>query len=247
MEGPVSTRPTMQVLREVAPTISVGMLTADLACLGAELDLLERSGTRLVHYDVMDGRFCPALTFGAPLVAAARTSLLKDVHLMIEEPLDKLAEFVAAGADVITIHVEATRHPLRALQALGGMTNANEPARGLVRGIALNPGTPLAAVEPLLGDVELILVLAVNPGWGGQTFAATTERRLAQARELIAASGRDVLLGVDGGVRRENLKTIAAMRPDIIVTGSAVFDGKSAEANARFMLETLRAPRVGAA
>ena len=247
MEGPVSARPTMHVLREAAPTISVGMLTADLSRLGAELDLLARTGAPLVHYDAMDGRFCPALTFGAPVVAAAKTSLLKDVHLMIEEPLDKLAEFVAAGADVITIHVEATRHPLRALQMLGGMTNANDPARGLVRGIALNPGTPLAAVEPLLGELELILVLAVNPGWGGQTFAPSTERRLADARALIAASGRDVLLGVDGGVRRENLQAIAAMGPDLIVTGSAVFDGKNVEANARFMLGTLRAPRAGAA
>jgi ribulose-phosphate 3-epimerase len=247
MDRPVSARPTLHVLREAAPTISVGMLTADLARLGAELDLLERSGVRLIHYDVMDGRFCPALTFGAPVVAAVKTSLLKDAHLMIEEPLDKLAEFVAAGADVITIHVESTRHPLRALQALGGMANANDPARGLVRGVALNPGTPLAAVEPLLGDVELILVLAVNPGWGGQAFAASTERRLAQAREMIATSGREILLGVDGGVRRDNVKTIAAMGPDIIVTGSAVFDGKSAEANARVMLETLQARSAGAA
>ena len=247
MEAPVSARPTLQVLREAAPTISVGMLTADLARLGAEFDLLAGTGTRLVHYDVMDGRFCPALTFGAPVVAAAKTSLLKDVHLMIEEPLDTLAEFVAAGADVLTIHVEATRHPQRALQALGGMTNANDPARGLVRGVALNPGTPLAAVEPLLGEIELILVLAVNPGWGGQAFAASTEGRLAQARAMIAASGREILLGVDGGVRRDNVKAIAAMGPDVIVTGSAVFDGKNAEANARFMLETLRAPRAGAA
>ena len=243
----MAARPTVEVLREAAPTISVGILTADLARLGAEVALLERAGTRLVHYDVMDGRFCPMLTIGAPIVAAVKTPLLKDVHLMIEDPLDKLPEFVAAGADVITVHVEATRHPLRALQALGRMTNANDPERGLVRGVALNPGTPLAAVEPLLGDVELLLVLAVNPGWSGERFLVSTGERLATAREMITRSGRDVLLGVDGGIRRDNLEAIAAMGPDLVVTGSAVFDGKNAEANARFMLETLRARPAGAA
>jgi len=132
MEAPMSARPTLQALRAAAPTISVGMLTAALARLGAELDLLASTGTRLVHYDVMDGRFCPALTFGAPVVAATKTSLLKDVHLMIEEPLEKLAEFVAAGADVLTIHVEATRHPLRALHA--------RDAAGVARGSGLTLG-----------------------------------------------------------------------------------------------------------
>jgi ribulose-phosphate 3-epimerase len=239
--------PATTILREAAPTISVGMLTADLARLGDELALLARAGVRLVHYDVMDGRFCPMLTIGAPVVAAVKTPLLKDVHLMIEEPLDKVAEFVAAGADVVTFHVEATRHPHRVLQALGGMTNANDAARGVVRGIALNPGTPLAAVEPLLDDLELILVLAVNPGWGGQPFIAATATRLAEARRMIDHAGRDVVLAVDGGVKRENLAAIAAMGPDLIVTGSAVFDGKSPEANARLMLETLRGRSVGAA
>jgi ribulose-phosphate 3-epimerase len=236
----------MRVLRDAAPTVSVGMLTADLARLGDELDLLERTGVRVVHYDVMDGRFCPMLTIGAPVVAV-RTPLLKDVHLMVEEPLDRLAEFVAAGADVVTFHVEATRHPHRVLQALGAMTNANDPARGIVRGIALNPGTPLAAVEPLLGDADLLLVLAVNPGWGGQAFIPGTAERLAEARAMIARSGREIILGVDGGVKRDNLAAIAAMGADLIVTGSAVFDGKNAESNARFMLDTLGQRAAGAA
>jgi len=239
--------PALQILRQAAPTISVGMLTADLAHLGDELALLERTGVQLVHYDVMDGRFCPMLTVGAPIVAAGKTPLLKDVHLMIEEPLERLPEFVSAGADIITIHVESTRHPHRALQTLGTMTNANDPARGLVRGVALNPGTPVEAIDPLLPDCELVLLLAVNPGWGGQSFIESTAERLATAREHIARSGRDIILGVDGGVKRDNLTRIADMGPDIIVTGSAVFDGKQPEANARTMLDALRGRSAGAA
>ncbi len=228
-----------QRIRNAAPTISVGMLTADLRCLGAEIALLEKTGVQLVHFDVMDGRFCPMLTLGPPVVAAVQTSMLKDVHLMIEEPLDQLSAFVAAGADILTFHVESTGHPHRALQALGGMKNANDPDLGLIRGVALNPGTPLGSLEPLLEDLDYVLLLAVNPGWGGQTFIDSTADRLARVREMIAASGRDILVGVDGGVKKNNLERIAGLGPDLIVTGSAVFDGVDPEANARIMLEVL--------
>ena len=220
-------------IRAAAPALSVGIATADLARLGEEVELLAGSGVPLLHFDVMDGRFAPILTFGPPLVAAVRTSLLKDVHLMIEDPLATVGEYVAAGADVVTIHAESTRHPHRVLQALGAMKNANDPSRGLVRGIGLNPGTPLEALDPLLGDCELVLLLAVNPGWGGQGFIANTAARAAQVRAKIAASGRDVLLCIDGGVKRDNIGAIAALGADVIVTGSAVFDGKDAPGNVR--------------
>jgi ribulose-phosphate 3-epimerase len=193
-----------------------------------------------VHFDVMDGRFTPILTFGPPLVAAVRTSLLKDVHLMIEDPLATVGEYVAAGADVVTIHAESTRHPHRVLQALGAMKNANDPSRGLVRGVALNPGTPLESLDPLLDDCELVLLLAVNPGWGGQKFIPSTAARAAQAKQKIAASGRDVLLCIDGGVKRDNIGAIAALGADLIVTGSAVFDGKDALGNARALQDAVR-------
>jgi len=229
-----------QLLRESAPVVSVGILTADLLSLGSELALLERSGVTVVHVDVMDGCFCPMMTVGPPLVKALKTPLLKDVHLMIDEPLNKVADYVAAGADIITIHPEAGSHVHRVLQQMRIMKNANNPERGLVRGIGLNPGTPLEVLEPLLDEAELIMLLAVNPGWGGQRFIASTRGRVEKAKRMIAAAGREILLGVDGGITRDNIAEVASLGVDLVVTGSAVFDGKAAEANARFMLESVR-------
>lgn len=209
--------------------LSVGVLTADLLRLGEELASLEDAGVSLIHIDAMDGHFCPPLTVGPPFVRAIPDHFVKDVHLMISEPLGKVEEFVAAGAELVTFHIEAEKHPHRLLQTLGG--------RGIVRGVALNPGTPLSVVEPLLGELELLLVLAVNPGWSGQTFLPTTEERLVAARELIGA--RPIVLGVDGGVTRANVARVASLGPDLIVTGSAVFDGGDVAENVRTMLAEL--------
>jgi len=231
----------LKLLRESCPTVSVGILTANLLSLGSELSLLERTGVKLVHIDVMDGCFCPMMTVGPPFIKALKTPLLKDAHLMIRDPLEKVAEYAAAGADIITIHPEACRHPHRVLQQMRSLTNANDPARGIVRGVALNPGTPLETLEPLLDELELILLLAVNPGWGGQKFIPATFDRIARTQRLIAGAGKDIVLAVDGGVTRANIAEVAKTGVDLIVTGSAVFDGKAAEDNARFMLEAVKA------
>jgi len=232
----MQSKPILGQLREASPLISVGILTADLMSLGSELKLMENTGVKLLHVDVMDGCFCPMMTVGPVFIKAVKTPLLKDIHLMIEEPLDKLESYVAAGADMITVHVESCRHIHRVLQKLGEMTNANDSNRGILRGIALNPGTPLGVVTPLIDELEMVFLLAVNPGWRGQKFIPSTQDRLSRLRQMIGDAKKDVLVGVDGGVTRSNIADVARMDVDIIVTGSAVFDGKAPLENARFMI-----------
>ena len=234
---------SLKRLRKEAPVLSVGILTADLLQLGGELKLLEEAGAKVVHVDVMDGVYCPRMTAGPPLVKAIKTPLLKDVHLMIHEPLGKVREYVEAGADIVTIHPDATAHPHRVLQELGGMENANDAARGLIRGVALNPGTPLTVLEPLLDELEMVLLLAVNPGWGGQKFAQSTLGRMEQVKKRIEESGREILLAVDGGIKRNNVAEIARKGVDLVVAGSAIFDGKAARENARQMLQAVEAAK----
>jgi ribulose-phosphate 3-epimerase len=226
---------TVQQLLDSGPKISVGLLTADLLRLGEELSLLEQAESLVVHVDVMDGVFCPQFTVGPPIVKAIPETFIKDCHLMVDEPLEKVQAYVDAGAGIITCHVESTRHPHRLLQSLADS--------GVVRGIALNPGTPLAVVEPLMDDLELLLLLAINPGWGGQTFLPGTARRIAAARQLIA--GRDVVLGVDGGVTKANIGYVASLHPDLVVSGSAIFDGVAPLDNVRYMSAALRGERAG--
>jgi ribulose-phosphate 3-epimerase len=232
---------TLARLRSLCPTVSVGILSADLMDPGSELALLEQAGVGVVHVDVMDGCFCPQLTVGAPYVKGLRTPLLKDVHLMVREPLGSLADYVAAGADVITVHMEAAVHIHRVLQRLGGMEHSSGPGRGIVRGLALNPGTSLEwLTPPLLDEVDMISLLAVDPGWSGQKFAPRTLERVARVKEMVEASGKDILVCVDGGITRDNIAAVAAARADLVAAGSAVFDGKTASANARYVLEAVR-------
>ncbi len=232
---------TISLLEAVCPTISVGMLTADLLNLGADLKRLEETEVPLLHVDVMDGCFCPMMTIGPPLIKAMKSSLLKDVHLMIQDPLEKLGDYVAAGADMITVHAESSMHIHRALQQINKFENANDSARGLIRGVALNPGTPLEMLEPLLEEVDIIFLLAINPGWGGQKLLPSTKARMARLKEMIASSPRRIFTGLDGGVTRANIAEVAKLGVDIIVTGSAVFDGRAPAENAKFMLDALRA------
>jgi ribulose-phosphate 3-epimerase len=208
--------------------------------LGSELKLMENAGVKLLHVDVMDGCFCPMMTVGPGLIKAMKTPLLKDIHLLIEDPLNKLESYVAAGADMITVHVESCRHIHRVLQKLGEMTNANDSNRGILRGIALNPGTPLEVITPLIDELEMVFLLAVNPGWSGQKFIPSAQGRLNRLRQMIGDAKKDVLVGVDGGITRNNIVNVARMDVDIIVTGSAVFDGKTPLKNAKFMINAVR-------
>jgi len=234
---------TIRALRADAPHIAAGIASADLMNLAGAIRSVEEAGVRLLHFDVMDGRFCPALTFGPAFVKGVRTDLLKDVHLMVAEPEAVVADYVRAGADLVIVHVESTRHVHRCLQALDDMENVNDPARGILRGVALNPGTPLAAIEPLLEDLDVVCLLAVNPGWGGQGFIPAVKEKLARLVER--ARGRDMLVMIDGGITAANIAEVAALGPDLIVAGSAVFKGDDPGANAQALTDAARRGRRG--
>jgi ribulose-phosphate 3-epimerase len=201
--------------------LSAGVITADLTRLGADIECL-RGKADWAHVDVMDGAFCPQLTVGpAFLAAVASTGIPVDAHLLIEEPRRLLPEIAATGPAVITVHAEATRHLHRTMQEM----TALKQDRTFLRGVAINPSTPVQAIEPVLELTDLVLVLAVNPGWSGQQPAASTQRRLNAVRDLAKAHGTDVLVGVDGGVTIANAAQVAGWGPDVIVSGSAIFNG----------------------
>jgi ribulose-phosphate 3-epimerase len=160
-----------------------------------------------------------------------------DAHLMVDEPGRILPDVVRAGASIVTVHAEASRHPHRVLTELTALSDGVRP---VLRGYALNPGTPIGVIEPVLELIDLVLVLAVNPGWSSQAPAANTPRRIAAARELVQTAGRPILVGVDGGVTLRNAAEVATWGADLVVSGSAIFDGRDAAANLTAMLTALR-------
>lgn len=213
--------------------LSPSILAADYGKLGAEVQLVDEAGAQYIHVDVMDGVFVPNITIGAPVVADLRnyTDKILDVHLMVEEPDRFVADFANAGADIITVHAEACRHLDRTLAHIREL--------GVLAGVALNPATPITAITHVLHRVDMVLMMSVNPGFGGQSFIPYTLDKIMDLRRVMGERGVKPDIEIDGGVTLDNVDDALEAGANIIVAGSAVFKGDAA-ANVHSFLEHMK-------
>ncbi|MBQ1335213.1 MAG: ribulose-phosphate 3-epimerase [Clostridia bacterium] len=212
--------------------LSPSLLSADFVNLSRDVELLKAANVKYLHVDVMDGIFVPNITIGIPVVKALRrvTDLTLDVHLMIDRPERYIDDFCKAGSDILTVHTESTPHLQRALSMIR--------ERGKKAGAALNPSTPLSAIENVLDDLDMVLIMSVNPGFGGQKFIPQALNKIKALKEMIDESGKSIAIAVDGGVTAENIGQIVKAGAEVCVAGSATFrDGYKMIANNVAMLE----------
>jgi ribulose-phosphate 3-epimerase len=198
---------------KIAPSI----LSADFLNLKQDIQDITLGGADLIHLDVMDGNYVPNITFGMPVIKSIKkiSSIPLDVHLMIDKPERYIDDFIDAGADILTIHAEATTHLHRTIQLI--------KSRGIKAGVSLNPATPLDILEFIIDELDLILLMSVNPGFGGQSFIKAVERKIQNLKNKISADYSNVLIEVDGGIKLDNAKHIAGLGADILVVGSDIF------------------------
>lgn len=212
--------------------LSPSILAADFANLQKEIESVQKGGATYIHVDVMDGAFVPNISLGLPVIKSIRPHVkgVMDVHLMIEAPERYLEAFEEVGADLLTVHLEATNHIHRVIQRIHDL--------GMKAGVSINPGTPVSLLEPLIEEVDLVLIMSVNPGFGGQKFIPYSLEKIKQVKALAEKYNRlDLLIEVDGGVTMENAATIIEAGANVLVAGSSVFDGKATTANAKAFMK----------
>lgn len=211
--------------------LSPSILSADFKKLGEDIENLDRYGADLIHIDVMDGMFVPNISFGIPIIKSIRgiTKLPFDVHLMIEEPSRFIEDFVKAGADIITIHYEAEKHLDRTINYIKSF--------GVKAGISLNPATPVSAIKHLIKEVDMVLIMSVNPGFGGQKYIDYCSEKIKEVKELANQFNPTLLIEVDGGIGTDNISEVVRSGANVIVAGSAVFNNGELEKNIRNLKE----------
>lgn len=214
-------------MAEIAPSL----LSADFVHLGKAIRLMEDAGARTLHIDVMDGHFVPNLAIGLPVLKSVRrfTDLVLDVHLMISNPDSMVDPFIAAGADAITVHYEAAVHLDRILDSI--------KAKGVKTGVALNPHTPVSLLEEILPECDLVLIMSVNPGFGGQQFISTSVEKVRKLKTFAGARGADVKIVIDGGVEPNNVADLTRSGGDVLVAGSAIFHSEDPVSTFKQMTE----------